>query len=192
MRISQICAVALVLVVGSVMAFADGINDPKIVIHAIASGGGNAPAGCPKCVDITGLAFTFQIPKSGTGGLFFTNDTGSNWTSLTLIETGEPASDISCHALMFMHCSTKTLTNGSVEIFMSGVKGGLNPKTGITNGESFAIAFGCVGESCWTNGGSLVHATAGTVPEPGTVALMVTGLAAIGSRRKMWSNPLKA
>ncbi len=190
MRISRICAVALWLVVGSVMAFADGINDPKIVIHAI-NGGGDAPEGCPKCVAITGLNFSFQIPKSGTGGLFFTNETGSNWTSLTLIETGEPANDISCHALMFMHCSTKTLKNGSVEILMSGVKSGLNPKIGILNGESFAIAFGC-SNGCWINGGSMVQGSAGTVPEPGTVALMVTGLGAIVSRRKRWRNSLKA
>jgi len=191
MRISQICAVALLLLVGSVMAFADGINDPKIVIHAVNTGGGDAPEGCPKCTAITGLNFSFPIPKSGTGGVFFTNETGSTWTSLTLIETGEPAADISCQAAMFMHCTTKTLKNGSVEIFMSGVKSGLNPKTGILNGESFTIAFGCK-DGCWLNGGSMVHGTVGTVPEPGTVALMVTGLGAIVSRRKRRRNSLKA
>jgi len=189
MKISQVCAVVLLLVVGSMLAFADGIHDPKIVIHGI-DNGGNALEGCPKCVDITGLTFGFTIPKAGAGTLFFTNETGKNWTSLTLIETGEPASDISCQAFMFLHCSTETLKNESVEIRMWGVKNGLNPKTGITNGESFYITFGCE-KGCWTNGGSVVVATAGTVPEPGTVALMVTGLGALISRRKTWKR-LKA
>jgi hypothetical protein len=194
MKISQICAVVLLLVVGSMLAFADGIHDPKIVIHGI-DNGGNAPDGCPQCVVETGLTFGFPIPPSGSGTLFFTNETGKTWTSLTLIEAAGPnevpAADISCQAFMFLHCSTETLRNGSVEIRMWGVKSGLNPKTGITNGESFYITFGCE-NGCWTNGGSVMGATAGTVPEPGTVALMVTGLGALISRRKTWKNQLKA
>jgi len=191
MKISQIWAVALLLVVGSVMAFADGINDPKIVIHGV-NGGGNAPEGCKGCMPIKGHTFSFKIPESGTGTLFFTNETGRTWTSLTLIEAAGPnevpAADISCQPSMFLHCTTTTLKNGSVEIFMSGVKSGLNPKIGILNGESFSIAFGC----CWTNGGSVMSGTTGAVPEPGTVALMITGLGAIISRRKTWKSRLQA
>jgi PEP-CTERM motif len=190
MKIPQICALTLLLVVGSALAFGDSITDPKIIVHGI-GGAGGAPDDCKQCIDITGLTFGFDIPKQGSGTLYFTNDTGKNWTSLTLIETGEPADDISCQALMFLHCSTKTLKNGSVEILMTGVLGGLNPKTGITNGESFFIAFDCK-NGCWMNGGSMVAGTAGTVPEPGTIALMVTGLGAIVSRRKPWKNRVKA
>jgi hypothetical protein len=190
MKISQICAVALLLVVGSVMAFADGINDPKVIIHG--ANGGNTPDICGRhgCRGV-GTDFTFNIPKGGSGTLYFTNDSGKNWTSLSLIESGVPAVDVSCVQTLFLNCSTKTLQNGSVEILLSGVRGGLNPRIGILAGQSFSIGFRCVQQSCWP-GGIPVTAHAGTVPEPGTVALMVTGLGAMFSRRKVWLRRLKA
>jgi hypothetical protein len=189
MKISQICAFALLLVVGSVMAFADGINDPKIIIRGV--NGGGSPLNCRQGCQNVGVNFNFKIPKSGKGFLFFTNTSGKNWTSLTLIETGVPASAISCAQSLFLSCTARTV-GGSVEIILSGIKGGLNPRKGILNGQSFDIGFACVGQSCWTNGGSVMYGQAGTAPEPGTVALMVTGLGAIMSRRKMWKSRLKA
>ena len=191
MKISQICAYALLLVVGSVMAFADGINDPKIIIQGV--NGGGSPQGCgPNGCQGVGVNFSFNIPKSGKGFVFFTNTSGKNWTSLALIETGVPANAISCTQTLFLSCTTKTLKNGSVEILLSGIRGGSNPRNGIKNGQSFDIGFACVGQSCWTNGGSMMSGHAGTAPEPGTVALMVTGLGAIISRRKLWKSRLKA
>jgi len=190
MKISQICAFALLLVVGSVMAFADGINDPKIIIQG--ANGGSIPEGCGRhgCQGV-GVNFSFTIPNSGKGFLFFTNTSGKNWTSLALIETGVPANDISCAQTLFLSCSTKTLKNGSVEILLSGIKGGQNARKGILNGQSFEIGFACVQGSCWPGGlGFTAHA--GTAPEPGTVALMVTGLAAIVSRRRWWKSRSKA
>jgi len=198
MRISQICALALLLVVGSVMAFADGINDPKIIIHGV-NGGGGAPLGCGPggCMGV-GVNFSFSTPKGGSGFLYFTNTSGKNWTSLTLIENGTvPAIDITCSQTVFLNCTKKTLKNGSVEIILSGVnKHGNNPRDGILNGQSFDIGFSGTGKcpggpDCWP-GGLAFTAHAGTVPEPGTVALMVTGLGAIVSRRKKWKNLLKA
>jgi len=190
MKISQICAFALLLVVGSAMAFADGINDPKIIIQG--ANGGSIPEGCgPHGCQGVGVNFSFTIPKSGKGFLFFTNTSGKNWTSLTLIETGVPANAISCTQTLFLSCTTKTLKNGSVEILLSGIRGGNNPRNGIRNGQSFDIGFACVGQSCWTNGGTTMSGHAGTAPEPGTVALMVTGLGAIISRRKLWKRRLK-
>jgi hypothetical protein len=193
MKISRICAFVLLLVVGSVMAFADGINDPKIIIQGVSGGGGGSPVLCPHpgCQDVRGLNFSFTIPKSGKGFLFFTNASGKNWTSLTLVEKGVPASAISCSQTLFLSCAKKTVGN-SVEIILSGIKGGENARKGIMNGQSFEIGFACVAQSCWTNGGSTMTAHAGTAPEPGTVALMVTGLGAIISRRKLWKSRLKA
>lgn len=181
----------MLLLLGSIMAFADGIQDPKIIIHGV--NGGNGPLeNCPPagCKDV-GVDFTFSTPKSGSGQLFFTNASGKNWTSLTLIETGEPAADISCVQTLFLNCTTKTLKNGSVEILLSGIKHGLNPRTGIANGQSFAIQFECVSGSCWP-GGVTFTAHAGTAPEPETVALMVTGLGAIIARRKYWISKLRS
>jgi hypothetical protein len=191
MKISQICAFALLLVVGSVMAFADGIKDPKIIIQGV--NGGGMPQGCgPNGCQGVGVNFSFTIPKSGKGFLFFTNTSGKNWSSLTLIESGVPANAISCTQTLFLSCTTKTLKNGSVEILLSGMRGGNNPRNGIKNGQSFDIGFACVGQSCWTNGGTVMSGHAGTAPEPGTVALMVTGLGAIVSRRKWGKSRLKA
>jgi hypothetical protein len=190
MKISQICAVALLLVVGSVMAFADGINDPKIIIQGVNGNGPNLKCPPKGCQDV-GVDFTFNTPKNGSGTLFFTNGSGKSWNSLSLIETGVPAADISCLQTLFLSCSTKTLNNGSVEILLSGVnKLGNNPRNGILNGQSFSITFQCLG-GCWP-GGVPISGHAGTVPEPGTIAFMVTGLGAIVSRRKVWMNRLKA
>jgi len=189
MKISQICACALLLVVGSVMAFADGIKDPKVIIQGV--NGGGSPLNCPPqgCQNV-GVNFTFNVPKGGSGKLFFTNASGKNWKSLTLIENGVAANAISCAQTLFLSCSTKTLKDGSVEILLSGIKGGQNPRKGILAGQSFSIDFACVQGNCWPGGlGFTGHA--GTVPEPGTVALMVTGLGAIISRRKMWKSRLK-
>ena len=189
MKIFQVFAVAMLLAVGSALAFADGINDPKIIVRGV--NGGASPCGKQQhqCTDV-GTNFSFAVPKGGAGSLFFTNTSGKNWTSLALIETGEPAADITCGTSVFLNCSAQTLKNGSVEILFSGVKQGLNPQNGILNGQSFAVSFICKG-GCWNNAGSTVIAHAGTVPEPGTVALMVTGLGAILSRRKMWRNSFR-
>jgi hypothetical protein len=137
------------------------------------------------------MNFKFSSPPSGSGTLFFTNTSGQNWTSLTLIEHGHQvlASDISCQSSLFLSCTTKTLENGNVAIVLTGIKGG-NPQKGlgIANGQSFSIKFACVGKSCWPGGLDFsAHANA-TIPEPGTMALLVTGLGALVSRRKMWKN----
>ncbi len=192
MKISQLCALALLFALGSVMAFADGINDPQIIIHGVSGSAG--PQTCPPsgCQGV-GVSFSFTVPPSGTGTLFFTNKSGVNWTSLALIEVCKngscpvPAADIKCHSYLFESCTSETLKNGNVEILLAGVKGSLNPDKGIRNGQSFSISFSCVGKSCWPGGLSFTgHAN--MVPEPGTIALMVTGLGALVSRRKTWKN----
>jgi hypothetical protein len=188
MKISRICALALIVVAASAMAFADGINDPKIIVHGV-NGSGNTMCGKHQCQDV-GINFTATVPKSGSGVLYFTNVSGKNWTSLTLVETGVPAADISCVQTFFLSCTTKTEKNGSVEIIMSGVRGGLNPRKGIGNGQSFSMQFECNG-GCWP-GGLQIGGHAGTTPEPATVALMVTGLGAMFSRRKFWKNRFNA
>lgn len=196
MKFSKICALVVLLVVGSAVAFADGINDPKIVIHGVNSGS-YANVTCPAggCTNV-GLNFSFSVPHGGSGTLYFTNNSGQNWTSLMLIEKGEPAADISCVQTLFKSCTTKTLSNGSVEILLSGVNSphmAQNARTGIANGQSFDISFVCVSKSCWPSGLQFTaHANVTAVPEPGTVALMVTGVGALFSRRKQWMKRLTA
>ncbi len=190
MKTSQICAVAMLLVVGSVMAFADGI-DPQIIIHG-AGGGGNSPLTCPphqQCQGV-GVNFNFSVPPSGSGTLFFTNTSGVNWTSLALIEQGHaiPAADIKCRSYLFSSCTATTLKNGNVEILLTNNGGALNRDKGILNGQSFGITFSCVNKGCWPGGLNFGGHANMTVPEPGTIAFMVTGLGAFFSRRKTWIN----
>ncbi|MFY9559646.1 MAG: PEP-CTERM sorting domain-containing protein [Terriglobales bacterium] len=191
MKISRLCLLVLLSLLCTGLAFADGINDPKIIIHGVSGGGAPGFARCPPsgCTNV-GMNFTFSTPADGSGNLFFTNASGKNWTSLKLIEKGVPAADISCAQSMFLSCTVRTLGDGSVEILLAGVKGH-NPRNGIPNGSSFLIGFKCVGESCWP-GGLNFSGHAGAAPEPGTIALVATGIGAIVSRRKRWKKSLKA
>jgi PEP-CTERM motif len=189
MKISRVCLLILLPLLSTALALADSINDPKIVIRGVSSGSSGFTQ-CPAsgCTNV-GLNFTFSVPESGRGSLFFTNASGKNWTSLKLIETGVPAAAISCSQSLFLSCTVKTLKNGSVEILLAGVKGN-NPRNGILNGSSFEINFAPTGEH-WP-GGLTFTAHAGAVPEPGTIALVTTGIGAIVSRRRRWKNSLKA
>jgi hypothetical protein len=191
MKISRLCLLVVLSLLCTSLAFADGIKDPKIIIHGVSGGGspGYGHCGGGSCTNV-GMNFEFSVPKHGSGTLYFTNASGKNWTSLKLIEKGVPAEAISCAQSLFLSCSVRTLDNGSVEILLAGIKGG-NPRNGIANGASFSIGFACVDGNCWP-GGLNFSGHAGAAPEPGTIALMVTGVGAILSRRKRWKSALKA
>src|ERR1700690_1877554 len=95
-KTSKVCGFALIVIVASTLAFADGIKDPKVIIKG--AGGGNVAQGkCPQCIPV-GFNFSFTIPGSGSGNLFFTNNSGKAWSSLMLVESGVPAADVSCHS----------------------------------------------------------------------------------------------
>jgi len=193
MEIRRICALGVVVLLSSLAVFASSVNDPKVIIHGASST--NAPERCPAqgCTNV-GTHFTFNVPDNhkATGTLFFTNASGKNWTSLTLIEHGIPAASISCAQNLFLSCTTKTLPDGSVAIILAGVKGTKNPNVGIPAGSSFSIRFQCVrtadSEGCWIPGQSVTGQAGTSVPEPATTALLVTGLAATFFRRKTWKS----
>lgn len=189
MKISRFCAFFLLLIVASTLAFADGIQDPKVIIKGA---GGNGPLGkCEQCVPV-GFNFSFTIPEGGAGNLFFTNQSGKSWNSLALFVTGVPAASISCHSSFFASCITQTLKDGSVEILFTNGKGD-NRNRGIQNGGNFQISFSCVKGTCWPGGITVTgHGSAGTIPEPATLGLLTTGIGAIFSRRKMWKNRFNA
>jgi len=190
-HIWKVCAFALIAIVASTLAFADGIQDPKVIVKG--AGGGNVAQGkCPQCVPV-GFNFSFTIPEGGSGSLFFTNASGKSWNSLKLIETGVPAADVSCHSSLFASCTVTTLRDGSVQILLTNGDGRNNRGNGIPEGGNFQIQFACVKGSCWPGGITITgKGSVGTIPEPATLALMITGVGAIVSRRKVWKNRFNA
>jgi hypothetical protein len=126
-----------------------------------------------------GTNFTFGVPNSGFGTLFFTNVSGVNWFSLKLTESGVAANAITCITTAFANCSVSTV-GGITTILVSGVNGNFS---GIGNGQNFSILFQCNDGNCWP-GGLDFTATANT-PEPGTMPLLATGIGALWTRRKL-------
>jgi len=185
MKSSHVCLLLLLLAV-SAAAFGDSIQDPKIIIRGVSGSSGIVPmTTCPTlgCAHV-GMTWSFEVPESGSGNLYFTNSSGQNWTSMALFEKGVPASAISCAHTLFLSCSTTTLSNGLVEILLTGVSGSSH---GVLNGQSFLIGFSCLDKSCWPGGLDFIgHANFSAVPEPASVALVLTGIGAIVSRRKTW------
>ncbi len=189
-KATHVLALVLIALLCSAVALADGIKDPTIIIHGVS---GTSPLShCPPagCQNV-GMNFSFGVPEQGKEVLFFTNASGKNWTSLKLIESGVPAADVSCVQSLFLSCRVTTLKNGSVEILLSGVNKGENPRIGIQAGASFSIGFGCVQGNCWPRGLDFT-AQAGAAPEPGTIALLATGLAGLATRRKFWKNRFRS
>jgi len=187
MKISQIAVLFLLVITASTLVFADGIHDPQVIIHG-AGGGQIAQGHCPQCVGV-GTNFSFTLTSSSQN-FFFTNESGHNWNSMSLIEKGVPAADIQCHSTLFSSCTTETLKNGYVEILLSNGGGRAQWKDhGIPNGANFEISF-TAKDGGWPlvtfNGQGRSGLTA--TPEPGTIALMVTGLGGLLSRRKLWRN----
>ena len=186
MKSSRLSVVIVLVLLFCAAAFADSVNDPKIIIQGV-QGGSKFITCPPDGCQAVGLKFSFTSPEQGFGKLFFTNASGQNWHSLRLIETGVPASAITCIQSLFLNCQVKTLQNGATEILLSGVANGTdNPHNGILNGQNFAIGFKCSGKNnCWPEGGILFNATA-NVPEPASATLITTGLVALVMRRKRW------
>jgi hypothetical protein len=172
---------AMVLTVCVAAAHADSISDPRIIIRD--------PVGCPShaCVTVTGFTFGFSVPSAGFGVLNFLNASGSTWTSLVLTETGVAAANISCSAPGVFSCSVVALGTNAAKIVLTATAG----FTGIPNGNSFEVVLGCVNSTCWPSNLS-VEGAANAVPEPASIALMLTGLGAVLTRRKLRAKALAA
>jgi len=169
----KVSVLGIVLAVCTVAANASGI-DPTVIIRD--------PLGCPSnaCIPVTGLTFGFQVPSAGFGVLHFLNSSGVTWHSLILTETGVAAANVACSSDVFS-CSVLALGQNGAKIVLTATGGALS---GIPNGHSFEIILGCVNSNCWP-GGLQFEATANAVPEPATMALMLTGMGALFARRKV-------
>lgn len=176
---TKFARISLVLIAVAVLATAASATsslDPTIIIR-------DPACPTPGCVAV-GQNFTFGVPSSGFGTLFFTNASGVNWNNLKLTETGVAANVIGCTTTAFANCTVSTL-NGITTIFLSGINQNF---AGIVAGENFSIVLGCVSDTCWPGG--LDFTATANVPEPGTMALLITGLGGIISRRRWLKRPV--
>ena len=173
MSFLRLVVIGMIVGMCAVAAHADSINDPTIIIRDPAC----QPPGCTP----VGTSFSFSTPAGGTGGLFFNNASGADWFNLKLVESGVPADAISCVTDVFSNCSVSTV-NGITTILLSGIGGDFS---GIIAGQNFSIVFGCTSGTCDPWPGNLNFTAAANVPEPGTMALLLTGIGAIVSRRKL-------
>jgi len=166
----KICFLVLVVALGSVAASASSL-DPKIIIQD--------PVGCPShsCTPV-GLSFSFNVPQGGFGLLHFINASGVTMNSLILTETGVAAANISCGADTFS-CVVMSFGQNGAKLVLTA----LGPTGGIPNGNSFEVLLSC-NPTCWP-GNLQFTATANAVPEPGTMALLLTGVGALVTRRKL-------
>ena len=166
------CVLGIMLAMCAVAAHASGI-DPTVIIRD--------PLGCPSnaCVPITGLTFSFQVPAAGFGILHFLNSSGVTWNSLILTETGVAAANVTCSADVFS-CSVLAFGQNGAKLVLTATGG----FTGIPSGDSFEIILGCVNGNCWP-GGLQFDAVANAVPEPATMALMLTGVGFLFARRRL-------
>jgi hypothetical protein len=146
--------------------------DPRIIIRD--------PVGCPSgnCTPV-GLSFGLNVPPPGTGVLHFLNVSGVTWHNLVLTETGVAAVNVTCSADVFS-CAVVAFGQNGAQMVLTAVNG----LTGIPSGNSFEIILGCATGDCPTWPVGLDFDAVANVPEPGTMALLLTGLGAMFARRK--------
>jgi PEP-CTERM motif len=172
---SKVILLFLALVLCVAGASASSV-DPGIIIRD--------PVGCPSgnCVSITGTSFTFSVPSGGFGLLHFLNASGITWNTLTLTELGVPAINVSCSSDVFS-CSVVAFGQNGAKILLTAAAG----LPGIPNGNSFEIILGCKNGDCphWPAGLEFSAVANASVPEPATMALLLTGLGAICTRKKL-------
>jgi len=152
---------------------ANSVPDPRVIVK---------DPDCKETCTPVGKTFTFSTPASGSGSLFFQNNSGVSWSTLRLTETGVPFSAISCRTNAFLSCSLGTLGSGKTFIFLSGLN---RERNGIPLGGVFQITFECR-DGCWP--GDLdfrgtANLRSATVPEPASVGLVLIGLGGIARRK---------
>jgi hypothetical protein len=163
----------LVLLLCTAGAFASSVSDPGTIIRDHSCGGGCASVG-------THFSFT---STAHNGGVFdFRNTSGSNWFNLQLTEKGVPASAISCVTNLFVACHVAT-KNGITSILVSGTSAST---PGILNGSAFRIELHCPAgtKHCQPWPANVTFNGVANVPEPGTIAMVATGVGMLINRRR--------
>ena len=164
---------SLFLLLGTAAGFASSVSDPGVIIR-------NATT-CVHCMHV-GMTFSFTSTGNNGGVFNLQNVSGSNWFNLKLTEKGVPASAITCRSNLFATC-TVTTKNGVTTIMVSGTSGHL---PGIQNLANFQIELHCPPgvHNCQPWPAGVKFQGVANVPEPGTIAMVGTGLGVLFNRRK--------
>jgi hypothetical protein len=184
-KILRILAASTIFALCSVAAYADSNNDPRVIIKGAGLSGH----------DTVGVHehFTFGLPGDKNtpfaGDLSFTNVTSQTWTSLALFESAFGPLQIKCNGGgFFNHCMkfTDPKNPALTEILFTNTVGYGKLGTGILAGENFTLGFRPVGGTNWMGDTDFTAVATTAVPEPSTIAFLVTGIGAMFSRRKLW------
>ncbi|HZR56134.1 MAG TPA: PEP-CTERM sorting domain-containing protein [Terriglobales bacterium] len=185
-KILRILICGIILAMCSVAAYADSNNDPRVIIKG-AGLIGNETVGVHE-------HFTFGLPGDKDtpfdGDLSFRNVTSQTWTTLALFESAFGPLQIQCngggffnHCMKFADPKNPSLT----EILFTNTVGYGKLGTGILPGENFTLGFRPVDGTHWMGDTDFTAVATTAVPEPSTIAFLVTGIGAMFSRRKLWN-----
>lgn len=155
-RFGLVAILALVaLVAAPVFGTPAAPSDPRVII--------TDPAG--PCTPV-GLHFTFKANGSGDGTQCFTNNSGANWFNLDILVENTFSGILTCGGNAFLQCTVGS--DGGVPdiLFSDGT---------LANGMTFQIELVC-DPNCFSPNG-LFRGDA-NVPEPGSLLLLGSGLAA--------------
>lgn len=174
MKVFRVSALLALAALAASPAWATTLTDPQIIV--------NDPD-CTVAADIFTLQFTFTTNSLGKGLFCFKNETGVNITTFQFIALEPPGTtfpnDFVCGGNAFINCTFQQ-SGGNIIINFFGLGGTF---LGIPAGHEFTINLnsdlgGWVPDSTFT-------ARANLVPEPGTIALLLTGAGALGTRRRV-------
>lgn len=157
---------------------------------------------CIDCINPVGTSFTFNSNGAGGGFLEFTNNSGVDWTSLNIIETGVPAfigdvQNIFLSSNAFTNFQAIDQADGSTLIRFFGVSTDCSLAIdvvlpcGILSGQLFTINLNDAGTSPTGSGGWLdangnsisFAAVANPVPEPASLLLLGSGIVGVFGRK---------
>jgi len=169
--------VGLILFAG--MARANSINNLELSVNSL--------SGCPEgsfCFgwDPTASSIGFTISNSGGYQLYAVNLGGLPYRALQITSLrlfiSATGIDITCASNIFANCSVTEHPHNTWVSFSDGK---------ILPGQYFSLNLGCSSGTCSWPAGTSVSVLSGTnVPEPDSMALIMMGIGAILTRRKLW------
>lgn len=169
------------LVLCAAIARADSINNLELSVNRLTA--------CPTGASCFGWApdssaISFSLPNSGGTYKFYAVNIGTipysnlEITSLRLFlpMTGL---NLTCSSSIFANCAVTNPYANTTLVSFSGGK--------IIPGQYFLLDFGCASGICsWPDGTNVTAVWGTNAPEPGSMALVLTGIGAILARWRLW------